>query len=232
MPPPQYTPLSNPLAQKGKGKEEDVQSGVRLNLSGGMVTPASAYAVRYPSQIHQAHPVVSLGPATSSLQTAASQMKHTPQVTNGGAAGAAADEEDDADELPVMSDDVYGQGLLWQSQSKDNLKVLMDNFTPEQFERYEAYRRSALPKQSVRKAIQQSTNYTLSQPVAQVVAGFAKVFVGEIVEKARQVQARQGDPPDTPLSPEHLREAYRLYQEETGKVGAARVNKGKKLFVR
>jgi transcription initiation factor TFIID subunit 11 len=88
--------------------------------------------------------------------------------------------------------------------------------------------------------------------VAQVVAGFAKVFVGEMVErgglrmfsirptageeftihKARQVQARLGDPPDTPLSPEHLREAYRLYQEETGKVGAARVHKGKRLFVR
>lgn len=79
----------------------------------------------------------------------------------------------------------------------------MDNFTPEQFERYEAYRRSALPKQSVRKVfldnlpisllvrliylqtIQQSTNFTVSQPVAQVVAGFAKVFVGEMVERGR-----------------------------------------------
>jgi transcription initiation factor TFIID subunit 11 len=125
----------------------------------------------------------------------------------------------------------------------------MDNFTPEQFERYEAYRRSALPKQNVRKFIQQSTNYTVSQPVAQVMAGFAKVFVGEIVEKGgdfhtvsfprpnarslgREVQALWGEPPDTPLSPEHLREAYRLYQQETGKVGAARVHKGRKLFVR
>ncbi|KAF8530062.1 TAFII28-domain-containing protein [Hysterangium stoloniferum] len=148
------------------------------------------------------------------------------------AAAAAGEDEDDADELPMMSDDVYGQGLAWQSQSKDNLKILMDNFTPEQFERYEAYRRSALPKQSVRKVIQQSTNYTVSQPVAQVVAGFAKVFVGEIVEKAREVQARCGESADTPLSPEHLREAYRLYQQETGKVGAARVHKGKKLFIR
>lgn len=59
----------------------------------------------------------------------------------------------------------------------------MDNFTPEQFERYEAYRRSAFQKTSVRKVIQQATPYTVSQPVAQVVAGFAKVFVGEIIEK-------------------------------------------------
>ena len=30
-------------------------------------------------------------------------------------------------------------------------RVLMDNFTPEQYERFEAYRRHALPKQAVRK---------------------------------------------------------------------------------
>jgi len=76
----------------------------------------------------------------------------------------------------------------------------MDNFTPAQYERFEAYRRHALPKQAVRKVlsmprrpctelilfaqvIQQTLGQQVSQPVAQVVAGFAKVFVGEIVEK-------------------------------------------------
>lgn len=138
----------------------------------------------------------------------------------------------------------------------------MDHFTPEQFERYEAYRRSAFQKTSVRKVIQQATPYTVSQPVAQVVAGFAKVFVGEIIEKgvislaanlkvrvlnsnvlpkkAREVQAKYNsrDSSDVngadtePLSPEHIREAFRLYQFETGKIGAARVHKGRKLFVR
>jgi len=81
----------------------------------------------------------------------------------------------------------------------------MDNFTPEQYERFEAYRRHALPKQAVRKVmthlfqpsspnahllksascqvIQQSLGQQVSMPVAQIVAGFTKVFVGEIVEK-------------------------------------------------
>jgi transcription initiation factor TFIID subunit 11 len=78
----------------------------------------------------------------------------------------------------------------------------MDNFSPEQYDRFEAYRRHALPKQAVRKVrhdfssdvtlvsliccsqvIQQSLGQQVSQPVAQIVAGFAKVFVGEIVEK-------------------------------------------------
>lgn len=83
----------------------------------------------------------------------------------------------------------------------------MDNFTPEQYDRFEAYRRYALPKQAVRKVyelyilctvlplillshsqvIQQNTGMQVSQPVAQIVAGFGKVFVGEIVEKGEKI---------------------------------------------
>lgn len=44
-----------------------------------------------------------------------------------------------------------------------------------------------------------------------MISGFAKVFVGEIVEKAREVQELQGD--NGPLQPHHLREAWRLYKE-------------------
>lgn len=89
--------------------------------------------------------------------------------------GAMEEEVEAEDELlPAMADDDYSAQLSWQSQSKDNLKcvpffsfhfllgplrsldltlsrVLMDNFTPEQYERFEAYRRHALPKQAVRK---------------------------------------------------------------------------------
>ena len=47
---------------------------------------------------------------------------------------------------------------------------------------------------------------------------------------AREIQMRRGE--TGPLSPDHLREAYRAYQQETGRVGAARPLKAKKLFVR
>ncbi|CAL1702693.1 unnamed protein product [Somion occarium] len=137
----------------------------------------------------------------------------------------AEDEGDGDDEmLPAMADDDYSAQLSFQSQSKDNLKVLMDNFSSAQYDRFEAYRRHALPKQAVRKVIQQTLGQQVSQPVAQIVAGFGKVFV------AREVQARKGE--TGPLSPDHLREAYRVYQQETGRVGAARPLKGKKIFVR
>lgn len=48
--------------------------------------------------------------------------------------------------------------------------------------------------------------------------------------EARAVQARRGDV--GPLAPDHLREAYRLYQQETGRVGAARPSRSKRLFVK
>ncbi|TFK63950.1 TAFII28-domain-containing protein [Pluteus cervinus] len=140
------------------------------------------------------------------------------------------DGEGEDELLPAMADDDYSAQQSWQSQSKDNLKVLMDNFSPAQYERFEAYRRHALPKQAVRKVIQQTTGQQVSQPVAQIVAGFAKVFVGEIVERARAVQARRRE--RGPLTPDHLREAYRLYQDETGRVGSARPIRSKRLFLR
>ncbi|KAL0948215.1 hypothetical protein HGRIS_010822 [Hohenbuehelia grisea] len=103
--------------------------------------------------------------------------------------GAKGEEEGEGDDelLPAMADDDYSAQLSWQSQSKDNLKVLMDNFSAGQYDRFEAYRRHALPKQGVRKVLQQTLGQQVSQPVAQVVAGFAKVFVGEIVEKGAKL---------------------------------------------
>ncbi|TFK82039.1 TAFII28-domain-containing protein [Polyporus arcularius HHB13444] len=199
--------------------------------AGGRTTPA-------PSQDAQAAlQGLSLpGTQPAASTSAAGAENGTPGPSGAGGAapnGAPAGEEDGDGEdelLPAMADDDYSAQLSWQSQSKDNLKVLMDNFSPEQYDRFEAYRRHALPKQAVRKVIQQATGQQVSQPVAQVVAGFSKVFVGEIVEKARSVQARRGE--SGPLSPDHLREAYRMYQDETGRVGAARPLRSKRLFVR
>ncbi|KAF8633119.1 hypothetical protein AX15_001500 [Amanita polypyramis BW_CC] len=160
------------------------------------------------------------------LQTTVTQA----QTTGTRLPGMDDDGEGDDELLPAMADDDYSAQLSWQSQSKENLKVLMDNFAPAQYDRFEAYRRHALPKQAVKKVIQQTVGQQVSQPVAQIVAGFAKVFVGEMIEKARAVQTRRGE--TGPLSPDHLREAYRMYQSETGRVGAARPLRSKKLFVR
>ncbi|KAI0919832.1 hypothetical protein AcW1_003020 [Taiwanofungus camphoratus] len=168
--------------------------------------------------------VISLPGVVSSEASGDTTVPRPPGV------GAGEEDGEEDEMLPAMADDDYSAQLSWQSQSKDNLKVLMDNFSPAQYDRFEAYRRHALPKQAVRKVIQQTLGQQVSQPVAQIVAGFGKVFVGEITEKARAVQERRGE--TGPLSPDHLREAYRMYQKETGRVGAARPLRAKRLFVR
>ncbi|KAG8722074.1 hypothetical protein FRC09_006863 [Ceratobasidium sp. 395] len=142
--------------------------------------------------------------------------------------------EDDEDDTVAMADDDYSAQLTWQSQSKENMKLLLSSFTPEQLARYETYRRSTLNKQSVRRFIHQSLGANVSVNVAQVVAGFSKVFVGEIIELARHVQ-EQSSPPGTPpgpLSPDHLRAAYQLYVQQTGHVGSAKPARGRRLFMR
>ncbi|KAG9105159.1 hypothetical protein FRC07_009557 [Ceratobasidium sp. 392] len=142
--------------------------------------------------------------------------------------------EDDEDDTVAMADDDYSAQLTWQSQSKENMKLLLSSFTPEQLARYETYRRSTLNKQSVRRFIHQSLGANVSVNVAQVVAGFSKVFVGEIIELARHVQQQSLPPgaPPGPLSPDHLRAAYQLYVQQTGHVGSAKPARGRRLFVR
>lgn len=43
--------------------------------------------------------------------------------------------------------------IIWSDGFAEGLcaRVLMDNFSPAQYDRFEAYRRHALPKQAVRK---------------------------------------------------------------------------------
>ena len=54
--------------------------------------------------------------------------------------------------------------------------------------------------------------------VGTVICGFSKVFTGEIIELALQIQRSWGD--EGPLLPDHLREAWRRYRiEMQGAVG-------------
>lgn len=134
---------------------------------------------------------------------------------------------EDEDELD-FSDDEYGSNAQEIAKQKEDLRVLLEHFDEEQMSRYEHYRRSGLNKASVRKLVNQLVGQTVSPSILTVVRGFAKVFVGEIVEKARATNPHPG-----PLTPQDLKDAYRLYLEEHQGAGAGGQGGGrKKMFVR
>eukprot|EP01104_Vermistella_antarctica_P009657 TRINITY_DN2498_c1_g1_i1.p1 TRINITY_DN2498_c1_g1~~TRINITY_DN2498_c1_g1_i1.p1 ORF type:complete len:241 (-),score=112.88 TRINITY_DN2498_c1_g1_i1:833-1555(-) len=79
-----------------------------------------------------------------------------------------------------------------------------------QCDRYEAYRRSGFKRPSVKKLMNTVSNQTggVTANMTIVMAGIAKIFVGEVVETARTVMDELGE--SGPLRPRHLREAYRI----------------------
>ena len=90
-----------------------------------------------------------------------------------------------------------------------------DGLTPDQQRRYEAFRRSRLHPDDVRDIMKALSSRKVTKPAAIVVAGLTKLFVGDVVERARLIMEKRRE--KGPLCPRHLREAFRQL-EQTGQL--------------
>lgn len=109
-----------------------------------------------------------------------------PSLITGGNAADEDPDDDEAEEAAAFGDtENSGQEIIrdqWKYQ------VLEDSFSAEQKSRYEMYRRVRFPKQRMQKIVNQTLSQSVTAPVVTFVNGYTKYFVGEIIEKARDVQ--------------------------------------------
>jgi len=93
-------------------------------------------------------------------------------------------------------------------EDREKMQLLVSQFTEDQLDRYAMYRRSALPKTTVKKIMQTITGSSVGQNVVIAMAGIAKVFAGEVIEEALTSMQDLGEA-GQPVRPKHLREAVR-----------------------
>ncbi|GMM31431.1 TATA-binding protein-associated factor [Martiniozyma asiatica (nom. inval.)] len=72
-------------------------------------------------------------------------------------------------------------------------RLLLDSMDQEQEQRYETFRRSNLNINGIRKLVNGATSINVPNDFAKIIAGVGKLFVGQIVEKAKDVQRRDAE---------------------------------------
>lgn len=72
-------------------------------------------------------------------------------------------------------------------------RLLMESMDEEQQTRYETFRRSNLNINGIKRLVNGATGINVPNDFAKIIAGVGKVFVGEIVEKAKDIQRKEAE---------------------------------------
>lgn len=133
-------------------------------------------------------------------------------------------EEDEDDD----SNDISTATTASKTDDKALLKLLLSSFSTTQMTRYETFRRANLNKNGIKKLANSVLNQSITGNVAVALSGLSKIFVGEVIEKARELRTIQNatkkeestssnsqtEQQESPLRPDELRNAIRILRQE------------------
>ncbi|OLN88988.1 Transcription initiation factor TFIID subunit 11 [Colletotrichum chlorophyti] len=164
----------------------------------------------------------------------------TVSVTGTGAEGQeeGANDDDDDNDMQMALVDATART---QEQKQEEIRLramLVESFDPDQYDRFEAWRAAKLTESVVKRVVNATVSQSVPPNVALAVKSVSKLFIGDLIEKARDVQGewikatgeKQSELPTPPpkddgsqsraamedkrgpLRPDHLREAWRRYK--------------------
>lgn len=116
---------------------------------------------------------------------------------NGNESYALSDEEDISDlediDDPVLLNKYRSLKLddIYNLSEEEKRRLLIANFSNEQMERFESYRRMTVNKPGIKKVCTSVLNHSLPQNISVVLAGLSKLFLGEIITRALAVQEKE-----------------------------------------
>lgn len=90
----------------------------------------------------------------------------------------------------------YFFGWKWKLTEFVICRILVDAFNPIQSARYDLFKRAKLRKETLRRIVNHALSQSVPASVVTTINGFTKVFAGEIIEKARTVQAEWAEAHD------------------------------------
>lgn len=105
------------------------------------------------------------------------------------------------------NDSLYSQEFVYQSKDDPAMRQRLANMSKIDLKRVETFRGTKLSKGMIKKFINITIGQAVNPNIIIAISGLCKVFIGEMVEEAKAVQAKRRL--TGALLPSHIHEAYR-----------------------
>lgn len=118
------------------------------------------------------------------------------------------EDNESSDDESLFSDNSFQN----KSNDENDYQKSIAEMSENDFKRYEVFRCSNFPKAGIKKLISNIIGQAVNPNIVIGVAGLCKVFMGEMIGEAKNVQKENQQ--TGPLLPSHIHEAYRrLYKK-------------------